>query len=309
LHSEPIVRKIVLIFCLLFINFNCFGLTYSLPSNGGDVVGKVQWTRALPGDTFITIGRRYDIGYFELVEANPGIDPENLQPGTIIVVPTKFVVPQVPHTGMVLNIAELRIYYFPPDGHEVMTYPVGIGREGWNTPVGVSKITGKVKDPTWYVPESIHKWRAKDGVTLPPKVGPGPNNPLGAYKMLLGFHPGDYRMHGTNDPTGIGRRSSSGCIRLWNEDVEELYNLVHVGTRVRVMNDPYKAGRLNNKIYLESHTPLEEEQKIYDKDLTPMRYDIQAVVHGQNNAKVNWDRANEVASQQNGIPQVVGELQ
>lgn len=283
-------------------------LTFALPANGNDVVGKVQLTRSRPGDTFVTIGRRYDIGYFELVEANPGIDPQKLDPNTILVIPTQFILPRVSKTGMVLNTAELRVYFFPASGKEVMTYPVGIGREGWNTPVGVTKVTGKVKDPTWYVPESIHKWRAQDGVKLPPKVGPGPNNPLGPYKMLLGFHPGDYRMHGTNDPTGIGRRSSSGCIRMWNEDVEELYDMVHVGTQVRVINDPYKAGWSNHKIYLESHTPLEEEQKIYEKDLTPMRFDVQAVSAGRN-VNIDWDRANEVANQQNGVPQVIGELQ
>jgi len=279
-------------------------MTYTLPANGDDVVGKVQWTQSLPGDDFIKLGRRYDIGYFELVESNPGVDPSLPHPGTIVVVPTRFIIPHVPRVGIVVNVAELRIYYFPPGTNKVVTFPIGIGREGWNTPIGVTTVTQKVVNPTWVVPADIREWRFKNGgVTLPASVAPGPNDPLGGYALYLGFP--EYRIHGTNDPTGIGRRSSSGCMRMWPEDIEELFALSTVHMPVRIIDDPYKAGWLNNKLYLESHTPLEEQQQIYSSDLTPMVLDIQSMTTTRS-ATVDWDQAKRVAQQQNGIPQVVG---
>lgn len=290
------------LFLSIILSTKAYALTFALPSNGDAVVGKTQWTQSRPGDNFTTLGRRYDIGYFELVEANPGVDPSLPKPGTIVVVPTKFIIPNVPHSGIVLNLAELRVYYFPLGKHEVMTFPVGTGREGWDTPLGVTTITAKVVNPTWIPTENIRKWHLETlGNTLPDKIGPGPENPLGGYAMHLGFP--QIRMHGTNDPAGIGRRSSSGCIRIWPEDVEELYSRIKVGTQVRVMNDPIKAGWLHGKVYLESHVPLAQQQENQDSAL--MRYDIQAVT-AHRPAEINWETADRIVEQQNGIAQVVG---
>lgn len=287
------------LFFLLFISTNVFALTFNLPSDGDAVVGKTQWTQTRPGDNFSKLGRRYDVGYFELVEANPGIDPDHPKPGTIIVVPTKFIIPNVPRTGIVLNTAELRVYYFPQGTHSVITFPVGIGREGWDTPVGMTTIVRKAVNPTWTPTENIRKWHLETlGNTLPAKVLPGPDNPLGGYAMYLGIP--TILMHGTNDPSGIGRRSSSGCIRIWPEDVEDLFSRVKVGTPVRVIDTPYKAGWLNGKVYLEAHVPLQE------KSVAPMRYDIESVT-AKRAADINWHTADRIVEQQNGIAQVVGE--
>lgn len=291
---------------LVFWSINTFALTFPLSSNGDNIIGKTQWTQSLPGDDFIKVGRRYDIGYYELVEANPGINPDSIEPGTLLVIPSRFIIPNVPHKGIVVSLAELRIYYFPEGKNEVVTYPVGIGREGWNTPLGLTRVIKKVKNPTWVVPEDIMKWRLEKengGVQLPKSVPPGPDNPLGAYAFYLGF-PG-YRIHGTNDPTGIGRRSSAGCIRMWPEDVEELFTSAPVNTIVRVINDPFKAGWQNNRVYLESHTPLQEQEHIYRPDSAPLRYDIQAVTDSRP-AEINWDSVKQIAAFQNGVPQVVG---
>ncbi len=300
------IFKPILLMSLLAWSAKSSALTFQLPTNGDNVVGKVQWTQSLPGDDFIKVGRRYDIGYYELVEANPGVDPNLPHPGTLLVIPSRFVIPNVPHTGIVVSLAELRIYYFPAGTNTVVTYPVGIGREGWNTPIGVTHVIKKVKNPTWVVPPDIMKWRLEKengGVQLPKSVPPGPNNPLGGYAFYLGF-PG-YRIHGTNDPTGIGRRSSSGCIRMWPEDVEELFSHAPTGSQVRVINDPFKAGWLNNSLYLESHTPLEEQQHMYQTDSAPMRYDVQAMTANRP-AEINWSTAKWISDQQNGIPQVIG---
>jgi L,D-transpeptidase ErfK/SrfK len=296
--------KITLIILSLSLSVKSYSQTFTLPSNGDDIVGKVQWTQSLPGDNFSILGRRYDVGYYQLVEANPGVDPSLPHPGTVIVVPTQYIIPHVPHVGVVLNLAELRVYYFPSGTNKVVTYPVGVGREGWDTPLGVTTIVAKVVNPTWVPTENIRKWRASQGVNLPPKILPGPDNPLGGYALHLGFP--DIRMHGTNDPSGIGRRSSSGCIRMWPEDIEEVFSFVKTGTTVRVINDPYKAGWLKNKVYLESHTPLEEQQDIYEKDLSPMTFDIQAIIANRP-ANIDWDKAKSIAENQNGIAQIVGQ--
>lgn len=296
-------------FFLLLACLSCptWAATFTLPANGDSVVGKVQWTQSKPGDDFSILGRRYGVGYYELVEANPGVDPALPQPNTLVVIPTKFIVPNVPHVGIVLNVAEMRVYYFPPHSNQVITYPVGIGRsKDWGTPVGTTIIVSKVKNPTWIPPEDIREWhKATFGNDLPASIPPGPDNPLGSFVLHLGKGFPQVYLHGTNDPASIGRRTSSGCVHLWPEDIKALFSMVHVGTPVRVINDPYKAGWLNDKVYLESHVPLEEDQNIYSKDLTPMRYDIQAVTT-LHPANIDWKTADGIANQQNGIPQVVG---
>lgn len=278
-------------------------LTFPLPPSGDSLVGKVQWTQARPGDTFSLIGRRYDIGYYQLVEANPGLDPDNLAPGTIIVIPSQFVLPAAPRTGVVINLPELRIYYYPAKRHVVMTFPIGIGRQNWNTPLGINRITTKEVNPTWVVPDSIRADRAKDGIYLPKSVPPGPDNPLGAYRMRLSQP--TYLIHGTNDYTGIGRRSSSGCIRMLPEDVEVLFSQVRVNTQVNIISQPYKAGWKDQDLYLEAHVPLQEEQLSGPVDLATAHNTITNAIQDRS-GELNWRLANRIAQVQNGVPQIIG---
>jgi L,D-transpeptidase ErfK/SrfK len=274
-------------------------LTFVLPSPGNDIVGDVQWVQALPGDTFNKIGRRYDMGYFELVEANPMIDPLHPQPGSIIVIPSRFILPPGPRHGLVINLAELRIYYYPPQRHVVISFPVGIGREGWDTPLGPSWITEKMRNPTWIVPESIRKDRAKEGINLPVKVPPGPDNPLGGYAMRL--KQATYLIHGTNDSQGIGRRSSAGCIRLFPEDIESLFSEISIKEKVTVIDAPYKFGWDKQKLYLEAHAPLQRLS-------LPTRFTMEEKLlraNGVKAAKIQWQCVERIARQENGIPQEV----
>ncbi len=150
-------------------------------------------------------------------------------------IPTAFILPSAPRKGLVINLAELRMYYYPPDGKTVVTYPLGIGKEGWGTPLGVTRITEKTKNPTWVPPKSILEHRKKEGVYLPAKVPPGVDNPLGGYRMRLAIPTGAYLIHGTNNPAGVGRRSSSGCINMLPEDIETLYEKVPSGTPVHII--------------------------------------------------------------------------
>jgi len=228
-----------------------------------DVVGEVQVIRARYEDTFVDIARAYDLGYDELVQANPGVDPWLPGAGTRIVLPTQFILPDAPREGIVLNIGTKRIFYYPTvaagESPVVVTHPVGIGREGWGTPIGSTTVVSKVKDPVWTVPASIRKEHAEAGDPLPARVPAGPDNPLGAYALRLGFP--SYLIHGTNKPSGIGMRVSHGCVQLFPEDIESLFGQVAVGTRVRIVNEPQLIGWHSGNLYLEVHPPLEDDRR------------------------------------------------
>lgn len=228
-----------------------------------DVVGEMQVIRARHEDTFVDIARAYDLGYDELIQANPGVDPWLPGAGTPIVLPTQFVLPEGPRQGIVLNIGTKRIFYFPKAAAGkrpvVITHPVGIGREGWATPVGSTRIVAKVKDPVWTVPASIRREHAEAGDPLPARVPPGPDNPLGRHALRLGFP--SYLIHGTNKPSGIGMRVSHGCIQLFPEDIESLFDQVAVGTSVRIVNQPQLLGWRDGNLYLEAHPPLADDRR------------------------------------------------
>ena len=201
-------------------------LSYAVPGDGATVIGVFKTAPAVTGDTLVSLARRYGLGYVELQEANPDLrdyKPETtLDHSQSVVLPTQFILPDAPHRGLVVNLAELRLYFYKPNTREVMTFPVGIGRAGWNTPLGLTYVARKQRDPTWHVSSTIKKARLLDGVVLPNQVLPGPDNPLGGYAIYLGFT--SILMHGSNDPSGIGRRSSSGCIRMQPEAIENFFD-------------------------------------------------------------------------------------
>ncbi len=225
------------------------------------VVGMPQIVMTREEDTLADIARAYGLGYDELLQANPGVDPWLPGAGTPVLLPTQFVIPAGPREGIVLNIASKRLFYFPqvPEGQPqvVKTYPIGIGRVGWETPLGTTTVVAKATDPTWYVPASIRQEHAELGDPLPAVVPPGPDNPLGSHVLQLEM-PG-YLIHGTNQPYGVGMRVSHGCVRLYPENIELLYELVELGEPVRIINEPYLLGRFDGEIYFEGHPPLEDD--------------------------------------------------
>ncbi|MBF7143293.1 MULTISPECIES: L,D-transpeptidase family protein [Pseudomonas] len=280
-------------------------LEFPLPPAGEDVVGQVQTVTAKYEDTFADLAQAYDLGYNEMLAANPGVDAWLPKPGTEIVLPTRFILPPGPRTGIVINLAEYRLYYYPKGEDVVRTYPLGIGREGWGSPVATTKIISKVANPSWTPPASVKAEHAADGDPLPNVVPPGPDNPLGPYKFGLGL-PG-YLIHGSNKKFGIGTRTSHGCFRMYNENVLELSTMVPVGTPVRIINEPYKFGVSAGQVYLEAHTPLDAEGD-------PSREDKHtAVVNALVNRKdltgvvsVDWDRVRDVIGAEDGLPVVIG---
>ncbi|OEC34863.1 L,D-transpeptidase ErfK/SrfK [Pseudomonas cuatrocienegasensis] len=280
-------------------------LELPLPPPGEDIVGEVRVIQAKYEDTFADLGTANDLGYLEMVVANPGVDPWLPGEGTEVILPTRFILPPGPREGIVINLAEYRLYYYPKDRNVVHTYPLGIGREGWSSPVAHARITAKTPNPGWYPPQSIRDEHAADGDPLPKYVPPGPDNPLGPYKMTLSV-PG-YLIHGSNKKFGIGMRVSHGCFRMLNHNVLALADMVPVGTSVRIINEPYKFGISNGKVYLEAHAPLDDEgaPSIVDKHAAVINALLKR--NESNQLSLDWDVVREVVAAEDGLPVEIAE--
>ena len=234
---------------------------YPLPDEG-NVIGKAYTVTVKDDeDTLIDIARRHNLGYLEIVRANPDVSIWVPGVGTEVTIPERFILPNVERTGVVINIAELRLYYYPDVSNDesprVETYPIGIGREGFDTPLGVTKTTMNIKNPAWYPPESVQREAEERGEKAPSVVPPGPDNPLGDHAIILGFD--GYLIHGTNQPDGIGMRASRGCIRMLPSDIESIFDRIPAGTQVNIINQPIKIGWDNGQPLVQAFPPLGEE--------------------------------------------------
>ena len=234
---------------------SAFAVEYLLPQQGS-VIGEISQTLADSSDTLLDVARRYNLGYEEIKLANPEVDPWLPGAGQPVVLPTRYVLPDAPRRGLVLNVAEMRLYYYPKkrrgQPRTVITHPVSIGRYDWATPLGRTKVVSKVRDPAWYPPASVRAEHAADGAPLPPVVPAGPDNPLGRHALLLGIK--GYLIHGTNKPFGIGMRVSHGCVRMYPEDIEELFGKLPVGTPVYIVDEPVKVGHAaDGSLVVEAH--------------------------------------------------------
>lgn len=272
-----------------------------------DVIGQLQVTKIEGEDTLSDIARRFNVGYEEMVRANPGVDPWVPGVGREVVVPTQFVLPDAPRDGLVINLAQLRVYYFPKAGEgepqKVITHPIGVGKVGWSTPEGVTKVTGKAKNPTWFPPASVRKEHREAGDPLPSKVPPGPDNPLGHRMMTLGWP--SYLVHGTNKPYGVGMRSSHGCIRFYPEDIEELYDQVPVGTKVTVVNQPFVFGWHDGALYVQAFPVAEDDEREHPSGAQAL---LNAAISDrmwqtvtQHNVSVDLELVNRLADNPRGI--------
>lgn len=275
---------------------------YDLPSKGNDVIGQTIQIKAKYEDTFVALARRYSVGFDELRMANPDVDPWLPGDGTEIIIPRAHILPDAPRNGIVVNLAEMRVYYFPSKNDEyagkVFSYPISIGREGWGTPLGTTTIVRKKAHPSWHPPASIRKEHAAKGDPLPTVVKAGPDNPLGEYAMYLGWPA--YLMHGTNSPAGIGLRVSHGCLRMFPEDIAALFSMVSVGTKVTVVNQPYKFGWRNGTLYMQAHPPLAAKDNKRD-DYTKWRKELAAVVKQHPQLQASQNRAQAIAKHATGI--------
>lgn len=233
---------------------------YTLPDTG-DMVGEAYKVDVREGQTLLDIAHEHNVGYEEIRHSNPDTSIWAPDAGDEVVIPARYILPPVRREGIVINLAELRLYYYPDTAKDepprVETYPIGIGRDGYDTPLGVTETTTKVRNPAWYPPESIRQEAAENGETLPPKVPAGEDNPLGSRAILLDL-PG-YLIHGTNRPDGVGMRVSHGCVRMMPETIEALFPRIKVGERVNIIDMPVKVGRENGQRYVQSF-PRDDQQ-------------------------------------------------
>jgi L,D-transpeptidase ErfK/SrfK len=243
--------------------------TFLLPPEDVDVIGTLTYTQAGRTDTLLDVARRYDIGQNEILLANPDVDRWMPADDSKVVIPNRYVLPDAPRSGVVINLPEMRLYYYPKDRINnqsfLITHPISVGRMDWRSPLGRTTIVSKQTDPSWTPPESIKKEALADGRVLPDVVPGGPDNPLGRYAMRLGI-PG-YLIHSTNKPYGVGMRVTHGCIRMYPEDIEGLFADIPVGTTVNLVNQPIKLGWMAGGLFAELHPPLEEELPEYENYL------------------------------------------
>ncbi len=254
---------------------------YLLPPDGGDLVGQMETIIIDTQETLADVAREYNIGHEEIRHANPTVEFWLPPAGTKIILPKRHILPQARREGIVLNVPEMRLYYFPSACTSdadcmVITHPVSIGRMDWQTPLGETHVSSKVANPSWRPPESIRKEAAEQGNYLPAVVPPGPNNPMGAYALYLDI-PG-YRIHGTNRPYGVGMRATHGCVRLYPEDIEAMFKDVRIGTAVQIVSQPVKFGWEDDTLFMEVHPPLEE--------------DVEGRAHLED---IAWDELQEIA--------------
>lgn len=277
--------------------------TLILPPTDVDLVGRTGVANARQEDTLLDIARRFDVGQDEIVLANPEVDRWLPGEGTKVVVPTRYILPHAARTGIVLNVPEMRLYYYPASAAGqpaiVQTYPVSIGRMDWSTPVGTTKVTAKTENPSWRPPKSIREEAEARGEPLPEVIPPGPNNPLGNFALRLA-RPG-YLIHSTNKPFGVGMRVTHGCVRMYPEDIEMLFPDVPVGTRVEIVDQPIKVGWLFDTFFIEVHPPL-EEKKQEPAVLVEYAMDLINAAWEQRPLVLNGEALKKALKEQSGMP-------
>jgi L,D-transpeptidase ErfK/SrfK len=283
--------------------------TYDLAEGTPAVFGTIEHYTTTYEDTFTDIARRFSLGYEEIARANPGVDPWLPGAGKDLVIPGRRILPSGPREGIIVNLPEHRLYYFPKRKKKetpiVITYPVSIGKMDWHTPLGETRVVSKQKNPSWFPPDSVRKEHAERGEPLPAVVKAGPDNPLGAYAMRLAITPGAYLIHGTNNPLAVGMAVTHGCMRMYPEDVEALFPLVPVGTKVWITNEPVKVAFVDGELLLEVHPPVDAEGQTIEPNLEQFSQLLDQAL-GPTTAAVHWDFARETMQTANGLPTVVG---
>jgi L,D-transpeptidase ErfK/SrfK len=283
--------------------------TYPLTSPTDAVVGADQTVITVYEDTLYELARAYSLGSEELIRVNPSVDPWLPGDGKMLTIPGRHILPTGPREGIVVNLPEHRLYYYPKPARgkpqQVITYPVSIGKMDWHTPIGLTQVIAKTKNPAWYPPESVRKEHAAAGDPLPAVVPSGPDNPLGAYALRLAAGNGTYMIHGTNNPIAVGLAVTHGCIRMYPDDVATLFPMIPVGTPVRIVNEPVKVAWVDGELLLEAHPPVDAEGQSFEPDVDQFSQLLQAAV-GDNTVAIHWDYAREVLQKADGVLATVG---
>jgi L,D-transpeptidase ErfK/SrfK len=308
-HNGQSIAGIVLALVAATIPMRTNATTYLLSNPNDSVVGGDKSATTVYEDTLYDLARTYSLGSEELIRVNPGVDPWLPGAGKQITIPDRHILPPGSREGIVVNLPEHRLYYYPKPVRgkpvQVITYPVSIGKMDWHTPIGLTHVIAKIKNPIWYPPESVRKEHAAAGDPLPPFVPPGPDNPLGAFAMRLAAGNGTYLIHGTNNPIAVGLAVTHGCIRMYPDDVAALFPMIPVGTPVRLINEPVKVAWVDGELLLEAHPPVDAEGQSFEPNVDQFSQLLQAAV-GDSTVAIHWDYAREVLQKADGVLATVG---
>ena len=295
------------LFLLCFPSFICSSPAASIFDirENMEIIGKTETIETVYEDTLIDLARAHNLGFTEIVSANRSVNKWVPGEGTMVLLPKAFIVPSnYLKKGMTINLAEYRGFF--ANGEQLITFPVGIGRMDWTTPLGISKVDLKLENPSWYPPLSVRQEYQEEGIYLAPVIPAGPDNPLGKLAMRLDI-PGGYFIHGTNKPDGVGMQVSHGCIRLFPEDIRLIFSLTDIGLQVKIINEPFKIGILGNQIFLEIHDALSPE------DINNSYKTVQAMIKNfvlerQIGSTIDWTKVKEIFEKKTGVPTMVAEI-
>ncbi|MSP53278.1 MAG: hypothetical protein EXR81_03390 [Gammaproteobacteria bacterium] len=299
------MRYLIFSFSLLLsvAFFSADALVFPLPKPGDSVVGNIQFVHSAAGDSLSSLGIDYDVGRDLIWQVNQEYDADAILPvGTVVVIPARFILPDYPHIGIVVNLAEMHLYYYPPGTNTVMIYPIGIGKAGRMTPLGMTSVTVKKKDPTWTPPQSIRDFNKAQGIILPKVIRGGADNPLGRKAIYLAIS--TYLIHASNFPESIGSRGSFGCMRMMEPDIDQLFPFIARNTPVLILDEPYKAGWGNGQLYLEVHEPLAENLLKTKKLMLPVLRTL-SQLSVEHHVEIKWDNVQLAFTNDNGVPEAV----
>jgi L,D-transpeptidase ErfK/SrfK len=296
-------------FLTSLIALPCEASVYPLSSPTVTVVGEDQHQTTVYEDTLYDLARQYSLGSEELIRVNPDVDPWLPGAGKVLTIPGRHILPSGPREGIVVNLPEHRLYYYPKPKHrelpQVVTFPVSIGKMDWHTPLGETQVINKVRNPIWYPPAGVRAEHEAAGDPLPPFVPPGPDNPLGNFALRLAAGKGTYLIHGTNNPIAVGLAVTHGCIRMYPEDIATLFGEVPVGTKVRIVNEPVKVAWVDGELLLEAHPPIDDQGQSIDVDVDRFA-DLLRQAVGDSVVAIHWDYAREVLQRADGLLAIVG---
>jgi L,D-transpeptidase ErfK/SrfK len=289
----------------LFLSTSAVAATYSLSKPQSALLGKNFYVTSRKGDTLISIAQQHKLGLNGVSDANFNVDPRQTLPAGIpLNIPTFYLLPALPHQGIIVNLAEMRMYYYPPlEPDRVKTYPIGIGKIGKNIPIERASVTRKTMNPNWIPGPDIRAYNEQKGVVLPTMIPPGPDNPLGPYAIYLSLP--TFLIHSTIFPESIGRRASFGCIRMLPSDIEDFFPLVSKGTLVTIVDMPSKVGWQENELFLEVHPPLEEHSSEYTSSENAIIDDI-AKATSHSVALIDWQSVQDLTESRDGVPHDIG---
>lgn len=296
--------KLVSLTALLAVSSIVHATTYQLPPANESLIGNIDVIHAAYGDNVVNVASRYDIGFNAIQNANPDLDMLSGFPvNTPVVISTQHLLPNIPRDGIVVNLPEMRLYYYPANSDRVLTYPIGIGKIGKTIPITQTAITYKRENPTWTPPADIREFNLKQGVVLPKVMQAGPDNPLGKYAIYMKIP--TYLIHSTIFPESVGTRASFGCIRMYETDIQSFFPMVVSGIPVYIINMPIKMGWQDNFFYLEIHHPLEEHSDEFDASLPGIVHTIVENTSAHPTL-IDWQAVSFINKEKDGMPHNIG---